>query len=83
MKYTPTTVPHGIAASVRGWLASQLRQISEAMVTPDFQLIHLEARSAEPQRISDGDVVRADGVNWNPGGGEGVYVRLSGAWVKL
>lgn len=83
MKYVPNAVPQGISAGVRTWLASQLRQISEALAAPDFQLVNLEARTAEPQRVQDGDIVRADGVNWNPGSGEGIYARLSGAWVKL
>lgn len=83
MKYVPSAVPHGMASAVRLWLSSQLRLISEAMEAPDFSLINLAPRSAEPQRISEGDIVNADGVNWNPGSGAGVYVRRSAAWVKL
>jgi hypothetical protein len=37
-------------------------------------------RNAEPIRYGDGDLVYADGTNWNPGSGEGLYHRAGGAW---
>lgn len=41
--------------------------------------------AAEPVRFKAGDVVGADGTNWDPGSGEGVYRRnlANSAWVFL
>ena len=35
-----------------------------------------------PTKVQDGMVRYADGSDWNPGSGEGLYVRIAGAWVK-
>lgn len=42
-------------------------------------------RAAEPARMRAGMLVLADGVNWNPGSGEGMYRRNAAntAWVHL
>lgn len=38
----------------------------------------------QPNRIFPGLVVYADGTQWNPGGGEGLYrYSLGGTWVKV
>lgn len=42
-----------------------------------------EVRHAEPEKIQDGMVVVADGTDWNPGSGAGLYINLSGTWTKL
>lgn len=38
--------------------------------------------SGEPRRI-EGLTVLADGIGWNPGGGQGVYTYYGGVWNKL
>ena len=38
---------------------------------------------AAPLRPRVGDVVYADGSDWDPGSGEGLYVYTSGGWVAL
>ena len=45
--------------------------------------LHSFARSAAPSNIDNGMIVYADGVNWNPGSGSGLYVRDDGAWWFL
>lgn len=39
--------------------------------------------SEEPARPAIGKLAYADGVNWNPGDGEGTYEYTSTGWVKL
>ena len=39
--------------------------------------------SAEPAKLTDGLVAYADGTNWDPGHGEGLYMYHSGAWHPL
>jgi len=45
---------------------------------------HLDVANVEPDKPRQGDVRYADGTNWNPGSGEGIYFFDSNeAWVKL
>ena len=37
----------------------------------------------EPYRPRVGSLVYADGTDWDPGSGEGVYVYTGSAWVAL
>lgn len=80
--YEPTSVP-GTFPGLRGWLALQLRSIADTLSAPTVKVITFAELAEEPERYANGDVVFADGVNWNPGSGAGVYARVSGAWVKL
>jgi hypothetical protein len=40
-------------------------------------------RHAAPNKVYDGLTVLADGTDWNPGGGQGVYTYYAGTWNKL
>ena len=44
-------------------------------------MLSLEKLHEEPLRPRDGMVVYADGSNWDPGSGEGIYAYVAGAWV--
>lgn len=81
MRYTPTAVPVALPRGMRDWLARELRRIANAVGTADT--VTLEQLAAEPARLADGMVVYANGTDWNPGSGAGVYAREAGAWVKL
>ena len=37
----------------------------------------------EPPRPREGDLVFADGTEWDPGAGAGYYERTGGTWNKL
>lgn len=47
--------------------------------------MRLKVLHAAPKRMFAGMVVYADGTDWNPGSGEGVYVRnaANAAWRHL
>lgn len=81
MTYQPTAIPSG--GGFGGWLAAQLRQIADALAAPQVTSIQLATLAAPPTRYKDGMVVYANGVDWNPGSGAGVYARVSGAWARL
>lgn len=83
MRFQPLAVPLDSPPAMRAWLASMLRQVADALAAPTVSGIHFDTLHAEPERKSDGDVVRADGTDWNPGSGEGIYERRGGAWVRL
>lgn len=59
------------------WILRQLDQISSEQLH-DLPVLH-----AAPTKVKSGMVRYADGTDWNPGSGEGVYVYTSGGWVKL
>lgn len=79
--YVPTPVPRSLSRALRAWLADELRRIANALNCVDN--LTLDPLAAEPAKLSDGMVVYANGTDWNPGSGAGVYARESGAWVKL
>lgn len=81
MRYVPSDAPLSAPRALRRWLRSELGRVAAAFVGVDS--VTLSVRSAAPARIEDGMVVYADGANWNPGAGAGVYAREAGAWVKL
>ena len=49
---------------------------------PEFGVV-LPQLNAAPSRVEDGLVVYADGTNWDPGSGEGVYAYYNSTWNKL
>ena len=80
--FEPTPVPQQFSA-LRFWIATQLRRVADTLTMPTVRGIHFAILTAPPERFENGDVVMADGVNWNPGAGGGLYQRFGGAWVKL
>lgn len=77
MPYSPGIVPTESEA-LRTFLVDELRTISEAMSTPI-----IEFRNVAPAKPREGMLYGADGTNWNPGSGQGVYCYYGGAWTKL
>lgn len=64
------------------FLRTELQQIAKEMAT--VQSVILPTLYAEPARIYEGMLAKADGTSWSPGGtGAGIYARIGGAWVKL
>ena len=45
--------------------------------------LRLEQTNVAPEKPRDGDIRYADGTNWNPGSGIGIYAYIGGAWTKL
>ena len=78
--------PESPAATLEGpalaaYLAQELRRIAEAFLgVEEVLLVEL---NVEPDKPRDGQVILADGTNFDPGSGAGFYGRRGGAWVKL
>lgn len=64
------------------WMARELRAIAEA-IRAGNPFIVLDTLYAEPKKLVEGLMVKADGATWNPGAGAGVYCYRSGAWTLL
>ncbi len=63
------------------WVEQQFDELAKVLgVTSQTQYDKLNAAPAKPR---GGMVVYADGTNWNPGAGEGIYAYYGGVWNKL
>jgi hypothetical protein len=81
--YSPTPIPADAPRDLRSWLADQLRQIADALARPEVNGLRFAQLAAEPDKLTTGDVVWANGSDWNPGSGAGLYEYRGGAWHKL
>lgn len=82
MGYTPTTFRGESVEDLAFWLESELTTIAREL--SETTVLELRPLHAEPPKPRAGMIVYADGTDWNPGSGEGVYsYSLAGTWVKL
>lgn len=80
--YYPEPVPVvDSSAQLAEWLRRELDRISQAIIFGKMQ--NVEFLDVEPARTWDGLTVGADGTNWDPGSGQGVYTYYNSTWNKL
>lgn len=60
----------------------QFASVEKAFAEP-AEMYFLAELNREPSKLRAGMIVLADGVNWNPGAGQGVYCYYGSAWNKL
>jgi hypothetical protein len=63
------------------YLQQQLQNISVALQQTTAEVF--VPISAAPSRPTTGMIVDADGTNWNPGSGAGLYAYIGGVWIPL
>lgn len=69
----PTAIIH--------WLTGELNNLAQVLNRYDrLQFIPL---TVAPPKPSEGLVVFADGVEWDPGSGAGLYQYVGGSWIAL
>ncbi len=79
--YQPNQVPDDPAA-IPLFLKEELAYISAQIRL--LALGHIDVQFIAPVKPRRGDIRYADGVQWNPGGGAGLYFfNGASAWVKL
>lgn len=61
----------------------ELLKVQTAIREPEPLYLRLTQWNAAPAKPFSGMVVYADGTNWNPGAGEGIYAYYAAAWNKL
>ena len=74
IRYTKSPVPSN-PEDIPAYLQSELDKISA--IVGNIAEGHFDVSNVAPSKPRAGDVRYADGTNWNPGSGEGVYVYLS------
>lgn len=80
MTYLPGTQPAITELeALRKYVEDEFNRLSEYLNTPqDFIVFKMTAQV--PTRPVEGMIAYADGTNWNPGSGKGLYKYQSGAW---
>jgi hypothetical protein len=73
--------PNDLAGLIRA-LGEEFNNIAQAQYDRK-DVLELPVLNAPPSKLKDPMVAVADGTNWNPGSGAGIYAYLSGGWVKL
>lgn len=78
--YVPESVPED-PEQLTEYLRRELLRISgqlETLASGQIDAVH-----AEPNKQRDGMIRYADGSDWNPGHGEGLYVYFNGLWYPM
>jgi hypothetical protein len=84
-------IPPGLRSALRTdelktfflWVQTELDAISRYTID-EIDLIHLRVLAVAPEKPRAGMLAYADGSNWDPGSGEGLYRYSSGgAWVFI
>lgn len=65
------------------YLQEVLQEIFKQLSSLAPEVLILAPLNVPPDKVTEGMVANADGTNWNPGGGAGLYQYLSGAWTKM
>jgi len=64
------------------YLFNELNRLGDIVFNLDT--FRLEPTNVDPEdELRDGDIRYADGTNWNPSGGEGIYAYYNATWNKL
>lgn len=83
MAYSPE--PVGPQVELQAFIEYVGRELSR--IGGEFQLIEdglmIPMRYSEPAKPREGMLAVADGTEWNPGSGKGLYEYRAGSWAKL
>jgi len=87
-RWTPNPAPIN-NDQLSDYLFHELNRLSDIIFNLD--VFRLEQTNVDPDDFGgasrgkprNGDIRYADGTNWNPGSGEGIYAYTNDAWAKL
>lgn len=65
------------------WDQQDLVELTQLLQQVRPELLRLSELNAAPARPREGMIAFADGTNWNPGSGQGIYAYHGGAWNLL
>jgi hypothetical protein len=80
MSYTPSAPPQN-QDFLTDFLQTELAKIQEALGAVNN--LRVDKLHSPPQKPRDGDIVLADGTNWDPGSGAGFYGFNAGSYTFL
>ncbi len=68
---------------VTTWIRRVIDRIIQWIDLPRAQIFIFEELNEEPDKPETGMLVLADGTDWNPGSGSGIYYYTGATWTKL
>ena len=80
MAYTPGVVPRDKNELIR-FLEDELQNLRFAINA--LEAGHLDKTHVSPGKPVTGDIRYADGTNWDPGLGAGIYFYNGTAWTRI
>lgn len=81
MSYVPEEVPSGESVlDLAAYVGRELSRISNALQADTISINILHVEPLKPKELT---FAAADGTDWNPGLGAGVYVFINGVWEKI
>lgn len=69
-------------AELAAFVGIEFRRLQQSLAT-EQDYAHLRTLHAAPTRPREGMLAVADGTDWDPGAGAGLYIYRSGSWVRL
>ena len=79
--YVPKNSPEDRLEDIREWAEDEFLELSKNLVLSDF--LRVKKLTEPPMKFLEGMIVFADGANWDPGSGEGIYCYYNSQWNKL
>jgi hypothetical protein len=80
--YRPQYVDSSSAVALAESVRNELDRVALEFSQP-VDYLALDTIHAQPNRIFEGMIVKADGSTWNPGSGGGIYEYRGGSWRYL
>lgn len=78
--YVPGEIPAEYEAT---FFAGELRRVSAQLHEMELPYMQLIVQHVAPAKVFEGMLLKADGTDWNPGHGAGVYVYQESGWKPL
>ena len=83
MRYTPKQASPDDLYSLKRYVEEELRKVSTALQNLDSETLTLVKLHKAPTKPQEGLMAYADGSDWNPGSGAGLYQYRTTTWVKV
>jgi len=81
--YIPGELPTDSIESLQRAIREELSKISESFRVGEFESINLQELNVALDKNRNGDVIHADGTNYDPGSGKGIYYFNGTIFTKL
>ncbi len=85
LRWTPFPA-HGQStdpASLLSFMGRLFRDLAAALVAMRVDFVQMKVTHVVPDKPRNGMLIEADGTDWDPGSGAGLYIYRSGSWVKV
>ena len=83
MRYNPKQANPQDWEALKRYIEEELRQIALTFKHLDSETMTLAELHVAPIKPQEGICAYADGTDWNPGAGTGLYQYRNGSWVKV